>query len=60
MAAAKKVESLSISCSRPGGRRRADMRFGKEPTIIPLSKLTKAKIKALKGDSVLTVKEVQV
>lgn len=53
------VKALSIKASRDGFRR-AGRSWSKEATIVKLSELSKAQIKALKDESNLMVSEVEI
>jgi hypothetical protein len=54
-----KVPALSVTSGNEGFRR-AGRAWGKEATVVKLSDLTKAEIKAIKEETMLSVKEVEV
>jgi hypothetical protein len=49
--------ALSIVCSREGFRR-AGYAFGKQPVVIALTDLSKAQIRQLREEALLTITEV--
>lgn len=54
-----KVKALQVVSARPGFRR-AGIAFGKEPTTIKVSDLTKEQIKQLKDEPQLAISEVEI
>lgn len=56
---AVKVPALSVVSARDGFRR-GGRAWSKEATVVKLSELTKEQIKQLKGESLLTVTEIEV
>ncbi len=56
---AKKKPALKVHATRDS-RWRAGYNFGREATVIALSKLSKEQVKLLKADKVLVVEEVEI
>lgn len=53
------IAGLEVTSTRDGFRR-AGLVWGRQPTAVPLADLTKAQIAMLKGDSTLSVREVEI
>jgi hypothetical protein len=56
---AKKVPALKVTALREGFRR-GGRAWGKEAVTVKLSDLSKAELKAIKGEAMLSVSEVEV
>jgi len=54
----KKTARIIVSCSLPGGRRRAGYAFGTEPVEIPIDNLGKAQLEAIEADPALSTKRI--
>lgn len=47
--------AIAVTCTVPGGRRRAGHRFGSEPVVLKVAELTDDQIKQLRQDSDLRI-----
>jgi hypothetical protein len=57
----KMVKVMRVASASPkGGFRRAGFAFSREPTFIPMSELSAAQIKAIKGEPMLSAVETEI